>query len=379
MRAPVPRPTTRGLAAAVAFVVAVAVATVTSTPELVPLAVVIGFPLLLAPWLARRRARMALATVVLHAHVEPATEEVGGTMEVLVAVTTRATGPNRPPPLGLASTDRQWHTRGTTVPTPHRQPWCAPSAESLMTLPSPEAGTTARCSLAVPTHRRGVLELPPQACWAYDPLGLFGARGPLTPSVIAVVHPSPIDPGGSITQLSDPMPGTGTLLVSGSGGGLGDLEGIRPYVPGDRLSLLHWPAWARYGTLFVRQFGGESTNALPLLLDDRAGVHRRADFDRLVSATLWAVDEALDGGQTVVLSTLSGRTTTFAPTEQGHADARLLLAELQPARSRSPVASPVVVPAGTRLLTTRTGAERLGPPGAVAGGAGGRKTPLVVV
>ena len=369
----------RGLAAVVAFIAVVAAATVTSTPELAPLAVVIGMPLLLAPWLARRRARVALATVMLHAHVEPASVEVGGPMEVLVAVTTRAAGPHRSPRLGLVSTGRQWHVRGTIIPLPRHAPWCAPSAVSLTPLPSPEAGTTVRRSLAVPTRRRGVLELPPQACWAHDPLGLFGARGPFTPAVIAVVHPSPIDPGGSITQLSDPMAGTGTLVASGTGGGLGDLEGIRPYVPGDRLSLLHWPAWARYGSWFVRQFGGESTDALALLLDDRAGVHRRADFDRLVSATLWVVDRALDDGQTVVLSTLSGRATTFAPTEQGRADARLLLAELQPARSRSPVSSPVVIPAGAHLITTRTGAERLAQPWKSAVGAGGGRPELVVV
>jgi uncharacterized protein (DUF58 family) len=300
-------------------------------------------------------------------------------MEVLVAVTTRASGPHRPPRLGLVSPDRQWHVRGAIIPVPHRPPWCAPSAVSLTPLPTPEAGTTGRCTLSVPTRRRGVLELPPQASWAHDPLGLFGARGPLTPAVIAVVHPSPIDPGGSITRLSDPMAGTGAPVSSASGGGLGDLEGIRPYVPGDRLSLLHWPARARYGSWFVRQFGGESTDALPLLLDDRAGVHRRADFDRLVSATLWAVDYALDNGQTVVLSTLSGRATTFAPNDQGHADARLLLAELQPARSRSPASSPVAISAGAHLLTTRTGAERLTQPGANAAGPGGRTMPAVVV
>jgi uncharacterized protein (DUF58 family) len=176
----------------------------------------------------------------------------------------------------------------------------------------------------------------------------------------------PTDPGASISRASATAAGAGAPNASGSAGGLGELEGIRPYVPGDRLSLLHWPSKARYGTWFVRQFGGEGSASLPLVIDDRAGVHRRADFDRLTAATLWTVDEALRAGQPVAFYTLSGQIASFEPTDQGRADVRLLLAGLQPRPAQSSAWSRVEVPADAALFTTRTGAERLAGSRAIA-------------
>ena len=74
------RPTTRGLAAVVVLVLLVTIAIVTGTLELVPLAVAIGVPLVVAPLLAHRRAHRALVDGEFHADVEPGTGEVGGSM-----------------------------------------------------------------------------------------------------------------------------------------------------------------------------------------------------------------------------------------------------------------------------------------------------------
>jgi uncharacterized protein (DUF58 family) len=147
-------------------------------------------------------------------------------------------------------------------------------------------------------------------------------------------------------------------MESSGGSGLGDLEGIRPYVSGDRLSLLHWPAKARYGTWFVRHFGIEGTTAMPIVLDDRSGVHRRAEFERLVSTALWILDEAMEGHHEVLLLTLSGRRHLLEPTDRGRAEARLLLAEIQPVRVGS-AARLIPVPTDAVVLTTHTGADRL--------------------
>jgi uncharacterized protein (DUF58 family) len=152
--------------------------------------------------------------------------------------------------------------------------------------------------------------------------------------------------------------GSTSTLDSGSGNGLGELEGLRPYMAGDRLSLLHWPAKVRYGTWFVRQFDGEGTAAASIVLDDRAGVHRRIDFERLVSATLWCVLETIRSPCAAHVLTLAGRSYSFAPSEQGRADARLVLAGLQPLALRAPARTPDI-PADAVVLTTRTGAERL--------------------
>lgn len=248
---------------------------------------------------------------------------------------------------------------------------------SLWTAPSPAPGRTASGHLPVPTARRGVYTLPPQRCWAHDPFGLVGAPGPATPTVVAVVHPVPLDPGHLPVAAASRV-GWAATPDPGSGRGLGDLEGLRPYVAGDRLTLLHWPAKIRYGEWFVRQFDGEGAATVSIVLDDRAGVHRRRDFERLVSATLWSVLETTRSPRAVQLTTLAGRAYSFPPGEQGRADARLVLARLQPLALRAPV-RPAALTADAVVLTTRTGAERLvgHPPGPGSpAGAGGPRTPV---
>jgi uncharacterized protein (DUF58 family) len=372
------RPTLRGLGAAAAFALLVALAITTDTPELAPLAVVIGVPLFIAPWLAYRRARRARESAEFHAHVEPAAVPVGSAMEVVFFLTNRATRGGGLPPLGVSPVERHWLARGSAPRGHARHLRLAPPEASLVALPSPRTGHTLSSRLPVPTGHRGVFELPPLRCWAHDPFGLFGSPGPTTPAVHAVVHPFPRDPGQPIGGLGAARAGEEAAHGSSSGGGLGDLEGIRPYVAGDRLSLLHWPAKARYGTWFVRQFRGDGVAAVPLVLDDRAGVHRKADFERLVSTMSWALDEALGGGRPVLFLTLSGRSFTLEPSDRGRAAAWLVLAEVQPLPA--PSAWVPSIPAGSVILTTRTGAERLARsarPAANLGNGGGRGTTRV--
>jgi uncharacterized protein (DUF58 family) len=180
----------------------------------------------------------------------------------------------------------------------------------------------------------------------------------VTPIVVAVVYPVPLQLSHLAVGAAASLVGSTSTLDSGTGLGLGELEGLRPYVAGDRLSLLHWPAKIRYGTWFVRQFDGEGTATVSIVLDDRAGVHRRIEFERLVSATLWSVLESTRTPHAAHLMTLAGRSYLFAPSEQGRANARLVLAGLQPVALRAPARSPTI-PADAVVLTTRTGAERL--------------------
>jgi len=358
MKAPETRPTVRGLAALGAVGLVVVAAAVTGTPELTPLAVVIGVPLVISPWLAHRRARRTLAAMEIHAHAEPGAGEVGCEMNVKLSFTNRSTRSPTLPPLGLPPMGGQWHARGADRRYSPRHRLLAPSVPALTAMPNPSSGRTESCMIPVPTGRRGVLELSSQRCWTHDPLGLFGAPGPSTPVVVGVVHPAPVRPSQPIVGLPSEMAGAAAPRASSSGSGLGDLEGIRPYVAGDRLSLLHWPAKARYGTWFVRQFGAEGTIAVPIVVDDRVGVHRRAEFDRLVSAVLWTLDEALGGGRAVHLLTLTGRSYPLEPTERGHAEARLVLAELQPVGMPSSAWVPSI-PIDAIVVTTQTGSERL--------------------
>ena len=357
------RPTARGIVVLGTFVLVVTAAVVTGTPELAPLAVALGIPLVVSPVLARRRSSFAVAQVAFHAHIEPGAVEAGSTMEFRLSVTNRSTTGATVPALSLSDVADRWRFDRVDSDPDARSRWIAPSVPSLRDLPHPGPGRTESCLLAVPTGRRGVFTLPPQQSWAHDPFGLVGGPGPMTPAVVAVVHPVPY----RLDQLAtgSPAPVVGSLSAStvdsGSGDGLGELQGIRPYVAGDRLSLLHWPAKVRYGTWFVRQFDAEGTGSVSIVLDDRAGVHRRVEFERLVSAALWTVLETMRSPRAVHLVTLSGRSYSFAPTEQGRADARLALAALQPMVLRRSIRAPEL-PADAVVLTTRTGAERLAGP-----------------
>jgi uncharacterized protein (DUF58 family) len=300
-------------------------------------------------------------------------------MQVKLSVTNRSTDGSLLPPLGLASVDQQWQARGSEHDDAPRRRWFAPSMATIDGLPRPFPGRTETWLLAVPTGRRGVLQLPPQQAWTYDPLGLVGATGPKTPAVLAVIYPVPIRPVQLIAGIPAELAGTESTGVSFLGSGLGELEGIRPYVAGDRLGLLHWPAKARYGTWFVRQFGAEGTAARSIVLDDRAGVHRRAEFDQLISAAMWVIAEMLDERRAVHLLTLAGRSYTFEPTDRGAADARLALAELQPFATDSLTGLLAMAP-GAVVLTTRTGAERLtqrAPGRGVCGAPDGHSIPAI--
>ncbi|MGH9079679.1 MAG: DUF58 domain-containing protein [Acidimicrobiales bacterium] len=375
-----PRPTARGVVVLSAFGLVVLAAGTTGTPQLAPLAVVIGVPLLVGPWIAYRRARRARVVVAFEAHIEPGRVAVGGTSSVRLSVANRSTGRAALPSIGLPPPEWQWRARRTGVDHTARQGRLAPSTPLTLALPHPAPGRTESCAVPVPTGRRGVFELPPLRGWAHDPTGLFGAPGPTTPGVIAVVHPVPVRPRQPIVGLAPAPVGAVAAAGSRSGHGLGELEGIRPYEAGDRLSLLHWPAKARYGTWFVRQFGAEGTTATPVVVDDRAGVHRRSDFERLVSVVLFVVVEASEAGRTMLVVTLSGRSYSFEPNDRGLAQAQLVLAELQPAEVRSSTRLPIPL-ADAVVLTTQTGADRLvqlparrapvGPADGIAGGMGG--------
>jgi len=354
------RPTIRGVAVLSTFGVVVVAAFVTDTPELASLAVVIGVPLAVSPLLARVRARRTFNAAEFHAHIEPGAVAVGSSMQIRFSVTNRSSGGSALPPLGLASIDRQWRARSANHNDAPRRTLIAPSVPTIDMLPRPGPGGTASCLLDVPTRRRGVIELPPQWSWTHDPFGLFGASGPKTPAVLAVIYPTALRPDQLVAGVSATQTRGGPTGVSLLGSGLGELEGIRPYEAGDRLGLLHWPAKARYGTWFVRHFGAEGSAAQSIVLDDRTGVHRRAEFEQLISAAMWVVAELLAEHEAVHLLTLAGRSYTFEPNDSGSANAKLVLAELQPTPMR-PLTGLIAMSANAMVLTTRTGAERLIP------------------
>lgn len=341
---PVPQPTRRGVAVCVVLVGTLVVALVTGTPALVPMLVAASVPMLAAPPVAAARARRAARSVAVEAWPDPPVVAMGDPAVVCIRLTRPGGGTG--PAVAVEPPGARWRRAGDPG-RPLGGSFLAPRA--LRALP-PAAVTRA----PVPTGRRGVLELPASRTWVRDPFGLFAAAGPPLPAVRVAVHPVPAQGDGWPDS-----PGTGGDVPGDTGdvsgrGGLGDLVGIRPYQPGDRLSLLSWPARARLGSWFVKEFEAERGRARTLVLDDRAGVHRRRAFDTLLGHVLGLVDGALEEGDQVTLVTLSGEAWTFAPSPDGHQRARVVVAGLLPRPGATAVRP--VVPAGAALLTTTTGA-----------------------
>lgn len=395
--------TGRGAGALAAFAALVAVALATGSLGPLPLLAALGVTFLVAPATAWARGRRALAQppVQVYVHAVPASVPVGGTCTLRVLI---AGGTDRPlPPLGLQRPEECWRlsrrlpTATVEGPTParpgprprrprRRLGRLAPGPVALLPLsppggvipaggltrsrgwrpPAGDGQLAASASLAVPTGRRGVLHLPALPVWVHDPFGLFAVAVATTPPLAVVVHPRPAQPAGG-----DP-PVSGSSLTGGetagtepwwTDAGCGDFADLRPYVPGDRLHLVDWPALARYDRLLVRRFDPEVGAGVRLVLDDRAGVHRRAGFEQLLSVMLGLVARAVDQGQTVELSTLSGLRLTVSPTPAGIAPLLPVAATLDPRRAPDTGAGPSTTSLDGQgratVVTTATGAERL--------------------
>jgi uncharacterized protein (DUF58 family) len=175
----------------------------------------------------------------------------------------------------------------------------------------PALGPEERAELhfAIPSSKRGVLTVPSLRLWCLDPFELFAYEMVVTTEASIVVVPDPTTPRGLVGGVLQPA---GRLVWSPpqsgeSSGGQGfDLSGLRPYVVGDRLRLLHWPTLARTGELLVRDFEGSGTDAVTLIMDDRADKVDPEHFEAVVSATAGIGVEAARLGLGVELRSPGG-------------------------------------------------------------------------
>jgi len=369
--APAVELTRRGAGVVATFLALVIVSVVSGSRSLVPVLAGVGAVLLLAPVAAWRRGHRTLSPPMrVHLRAQPSLVEVGGasTLEVTVV----HPGSALLPPVALENPAPRWrltHRPSDRTPPPAsaKRPWgftLAPSPSALVSLPSSRADGTGsiagRTTLApVPTGRRGIVRLPPLRVWTHDPLGLFAVAVGATRPLSVAVHPA-ARPTSNAPRPIGAASGSPDIVAAAPSpaSGWGDFSDLRPYVPGDRLHLVDWPALARYDRLMVRRFDPESGAAVRLVLDDRAGVHRRADFERLLATLVGLVDAALADGHPVEVATVSGATFDVAPNDEGRSSFLRRSASLLPRPgSRPPNAS---LGLDGTLVTTESGLRRLG-------------------
>ncbi len=220
-------------------------------------------------------------------------------------------------------------------------------------LPDLRAGASVTLRVPAPTAARGLLTLSQVGLWCEDPLRLFVRRATTAPPAHVVVYPVPEAPSRHTpadvaagrhdrahrarraASLPDRHAGAASTAATLSGD---ELSGLRPYVPGDRLTRLHWQTLARSGDLVVREFVDAEAGALALLVDLRPTSHSGDSIEHAVSRAAGLGVAALARGQAVELCTSTGERVSVAPGTAGHGTLLRALAMLGPANPPPSVA-----------------------------------------
>lgn len=147
------------------------------------------------------------------------------------------------------------------------------------------AGAEHIASIALPTDRRGWLELPRLKVWTRFPIGIWYAWAWWHPAMRVLVYPTPESPAA-------PLPESRVSTGDGQGRGSGedDVAALRPYVAGDSLRRIAWKAVARLGSdeLLSKDFDGGDRGELLLAWDQLpAALDPELKLSRL---TRWVID-----------------------------------------------------------------------------------------
>jgi uncharacterized protein (DUF58 family) len=200
-----------------------------------------------------------------------------------------------------------------------------------------------RLSIGVPGTSRGLWSLEPVALWCTDPLRLVAWRVARTPVVHVVVVPRPTPPWGPPGSDPGSRPDHHAAAPPSASGGGDEFAGLRPYVPGDRLTRLHWPALARTDELMSRSF--VEVHRLQIVVDTRPW-----EIESSVSQAAGIGIAALEAGTPVELRTLGGDELVVSPGPLARSALLRALALVAPVGARDGTRSlrpePVAVAAG---------------------------------
>lgn len=176
--------------------------------------------------------------------------------------------------------------------------------------------------------RRGLFTLGPMSLNVGDPFGIFTAHLEQAESRSLLVTPPiirlpriDVAPGGRIGEGS-PRPHTLNRRAS--------VAGLREYVPGDSLRLIHWPSTAHHNSLVVRRQEGVTTQDWWILLDlnrrVQAGTGDQSTEELAIILAGSLADKGLRHGKKVGLAAFSPDLTWLeARSDPGHR-ARILRA-----------------------------------------------------
>jgi uncharacterized protein (DUF58 family) len=336
--------------------------------ELVLLALAMAGGVLVGYIQCQARMRRAVGQWELEVQLESA-DVPSGSAAVLM-VRAEAHGRAGAVPVRLGDPTEAWVRRGGVLPLEALRREVPGPAQSVGLLPLSDGGSVT-LRFPIPTEERGIFGIGGVHLWCSDGLLLFSGLVASGPGATVTVLPVPEAVAVSATLLR------GALVADESPRAhpqrqrqrqdLGDFAGLRTYVPGDRLRLVHWPSLARGGELMVRDFEDTGTRRVYLLADVRAHLGHRG-VEAVVAAAAGVGLQALAEGTVVEFASTDGHRVAVGP---GPHAALALLRELAAvdaapspgprARRSTPVATPVVprFPMPPVVLTTAGGANSL--------------------
>ena len=248
--------------------------------------------------------------------VRPARVHVGDPSQVLL--TMRNDGRRSTPVLGLHDA-----VRGT------------PGA-SLLAAPL-ERGARSSAAYTLPTAGRGVLEVGPLTVELTDAFGLTRSSSIAAGRTTVTVYPRIVD-------LAAPHRTGGADPHGRRSSGLhheGDeFHALRPYVLGDDLRRVHWPATARHDELVVRQLALHRHARTTVVLETRPDLHAGSSFETAVSVAASVLVAAHRRGDELRLVSTGGHDSGVDDDER-HLDT--LLTWLATVEARTGVPTPPAV------------------------------------
>ncbi|RXZ48238.1 DUF58 domain-containing protein, partial [Agromyces binzhouensis] len=148
-------------------------------------------------------------------------------------------------------------------------------------VPALPRGGTFDERVAIPTERRGVVEVGPVRTVRADPVGLMRREIVWSDVRMLHVHPRTVAVSALSTGFLRDLEGSPTRDLTAS-----DIafHALREYQPGDDRRYIHWRSSAKTGTFMVRQFEETRRSRLMVLLDLAADAYEDAeDFELAVS------------------------------------------------------------------------------------------------
>jgi len=135
-------------------------------------------------------------------------------------------------------------------------------------------GQEAEELFAIPTQRRGVVQVGPVSVVRGDPLGLFERAHRRDDPVDLFVHPKTVQFGGQSLGFLRDLEGLPAADLSRDDV---SFHALLEYQPGDDLRHVHWRSTARTGVMMVRQFEETRRSHFVIGLSRSSGDYRTED------------------------------------------------------------------------------------------------------